>query len=297
MDAELAVDARQVRLDGLGAHERLRRDLLVRQAGGGELRDAQLRARQLLRGAAQPDALELGTRLLGPGRRPEPLEDLERLLEVVGRGATLPRPAVQAPPREQRQAEIEGELRGLGLVELVERGQRARDVAVGGQHERTRARQRDVDPQAREAAPALLQTLEHAPRAVEVAERDERLDAERLAPVGEALARRRSRQCARPCGRAHSRPPGTGRPRTRRTRGWTAAAPPTSGRRPHVLRPLCRGSSVSRARSIRPRPASTIDRKRKTIAHGPGRSTCAIAALLSSSSASASSHSPARNSA
>ena len=148
-----------------------------------------LRARQLLRGAAQPDALELGTRLLGPVRRSEPLEDLERPLEIVRRGAALPRPAVQAPPREQRQAEIEGELRCLRLVEFVERGQRARDVAVGSQHERTRARQRDVDPQARETAPALLQTLEHTPRAFEVAERDERLDAERLAPVREAFAR------------------------------------------------------------------------------------------------------------
>src|SRR3954449_1032171 len=116
MDVELAVYACKVRLDGLGAHERLRRDLAVGQPGGGELRNPPLGARQLIRGAAQPAPPQLAPSLLGPVRRTEPLEDLERLLEVVRCGAPPPFPAVQAPACEQRQAEIEGKLGRLRLV-------------------------------------------------------------------------------------------------------------------------------------------------------------------------------------
>src|SRR5690242_34338 len=47
-DAELAVDAGDVRLDGLRAHEQLSGDLAVRQAGGGELGDAALALGQVV---------------------------------------------------------------------------------------------------------------------------------------------------------------------------------------------------------------------------------------------------------
>jgi hypothetical protein len=78
---------------------------------------------------AEADAAELGPGLLGPRRRAQPLEDRDCLAERVGGGAPLLDPAVQAPLDEPIPREVERELRRLVDVELVERGERRRDVA------------------------------------------------------------------------------------------------------------------------------------------------------------------------
>src|SRR5438552_3636980 len=87
LDAELGVDAGEVRLDGFDRHEEQRRDVLVRTAFGDELGDAPLRRRQHVarrRPAAAPPAL--GAAPAGPPRRAQLLRDRDR---------GLPRP----PPR------------------------------------------------------------------------------------------------------------------------------------------------------------------------------------------------------
>src|SRR6266511_205949 len=109
-DAELAVDARQVGLDGLGANEGGARDLAVGQAGGREFRDAQFGGCELSRRTSQSDASELGARLRHPGRCAQPLEDLERLAKRVRSRALLLRPPVQAPLDKPRPGEIERQL-------------------------------------------------------------------------------------------------------------------------------------------------------------------------------------------
>src|SRR5215207_923441 len=159
-DAELAVRARQVRLDGLWAHEGGARDLAVRHSRRGELGDAALGRGQLGRRAAEADAAELCLGLLGPRRRAEPLEDRGCLAERVGGGAPLLEPAVQAPLDEPIPREVEREPRRLVEVEVVERGERRRDVALSREDERARARERDADPEPGKDAPALLEAHE-----------------------------------------------------------------------------------------------------------------------------------------
>src|SRR5215218_10206598 len=182
-DAELAVDACQVRLDGLGAHEGGARDLAVRHSRRGELGDSTLGRGQLGGRAAEADAAELGPGLLGPRWRAEPLEDRECLAERVGGGAPLLDPAVQAALDEPIPRVVEREIRRLVDVELVERGERSHDVALRREDERAGARERDADPEPREAALALLEASERLAGARDLAKRDQRLDVERLAPV------------------------------------------------------------------------------------------------------------------
>src|SRR5215210_2575619 len=87
-DAELAVHAREIGLDGLRAHERGRRHFAVCQSAGRELRDTQLCCRQLVwRAVAQADPRKLALHTLGPVGGAEALEDLKRFPERVGRGA------------------------------------------------------------------------------------------------------------------------------------------------------------------------------------------------------------------
>jgi hypothetical protein len=112
-DPELAVDPREVRLDRLGAHERGRRDLAVRHPRRRELRDAQLRGRELGRRAPQADAPQLGPRLLRPRRRAELLEERDAFLVLnlysMGLSSTLARTAVRQTFGEP-QVEQYGEL-------------------------------------------------------------------------------------------------------------------------------------------------------------------------------------------
>src|SRR4051812_38789455 len=89
-DVQLAVDARQVRLDGLGADEQLRGDLAIGHPLGRQLGDPVLRRGQV-RAVAQPRAhpAELGARPLGPEACPQPLEGAQRLAERRGRRLLL----------------------------------------------------------------------------------------------------------------------------------------------------------------------------------------------------------------
>src|SRR5689334_7552395 len=90
-DPELGEDLAQVILDGLGAHEELRRNGLVGRALADEPRHLELLRRQLgqraevalaglLAGGAQ-----LAQRALGPGGRPEPLEAVAGGAQVYAR--------------------------------------------------------------------------------------------------------------------------------------------------------------------------------------------------------------------
>src|SRR4051812_45449367 len=90
--AELAVDARQVRLDRLLGDEQLLGDLPVGRTGGGQAGPALLRGGE--RGAPRPGSAagacaRLHERLAGRGgrrRRGAALEELERLAQGLARG-------------------------------------------------------------------------------------------------------------------------------------------------------------------------------------------------------------------
>jgi hypothetical protein len=59
------------------------------------------------------------------------------------------------------------------------------NITVRGRDEGARPRQRHVDPEPWPDAAALLEACERGPRAVELSERHQRLDVERLAPIRE----------------------------------------------------------------------------------------------------------------
>ena len=63
------------------------------------------------------------------------------------------------------------------------RRQRGRHVVLCREHERSRPRERHVDPEAREPPPPLLEPLQGLLGPVELAECEQRLDLKRLAPV------------------------------------------------------------------------------------------------------------------
>ena len=111
--------------------------------------------------AAQPDALELGACLLRPRRRAEPLEDLERPAASASAAARRCLARRRSRPcTSSVQPRSKGSFAACDRVELVERGERSLDVTFGGEYERARARERHVDPEAREVAPARLEALE-----------------------------------------------------------------------------------------------------------------------------------------
>src|SRR6266540_481871 len=65
-DAELTVDAGEIRLDRLRAHEQLRGDLPVRQPGGGEVSNELFRFGQVAARSPPGGAVKLGARALRP---------------------------------------------------------------------------------------------------------------------------------------------------------------------------------------------------------------------------------------
>src|SRR6266542_1529915 len=106
-DTDLAIDLREVRLDGLDRHEHRLRNLTVRVTTRDELRDAALGRGQDARRHAPPNPRELTTRLLRPQRRPHSVEDLDRLLERLPCHALLLRTARNPSLDEQRPRELE----------------------------------------------------------------------------------------------------------------------------------------------------------------------------------------------
>src|SRR3990170_729463 len=128
-DAELAVDAAEVRLDRLRAEEERCPRLAVRRAACDDECDLELLRRQLLCcGGRPPSRLlsgggEFGVDALLPGRRVEPLEGLERGMEAL---ACLDPPARAAEPLREAElgaGALEGGRRALvpaeGLLELA----------------------------------------------------------------------------------------------------------------------------------------------------------------------------------
>jgi hypothetical protein len=101
-DAELAVDARQRRLDGVHGEEEGISHLAIRAALGYEVRDSALGFGQLVpRRRAASDARELGARLVGPERCTEAFEACKGVLERCPGGAAPFRATLGSPEREQ----------------------------------------------------------------------------------------------------------------------------------------------------------------------------------------------------
>src|SRR5512133_611953 len=126
-DAGLAVDVREVRLDGPYADIQLGRDLTVRASLGRERGDALLGFAQLVGGrTAAADAAQLGARLLRPQRGAELLEERERAVEGLARQALVLCLPVGRAEREQGAGALERILHapefGEGAVERGERG-------------------------------------------------------------------------------------------------------------------------------------------------------------------------------
>jgi hypothetical protein len=117
VDVELAVDARQVELDRLRAEEERRGDVAVRSALSDLKRDLKLLRGELLgcRGIAPGDRLparsELAACLLRPGRRAEPVEELNRAAQMLSR--------VDAVLRASEPLAVE-ELRPRACIRLAE---------------------------------------------------------------------------------------------------------------------------------------------------------------------------------
>src|SRR4051794_19867090 len=171
-------------------------------------RSSSARACSTHAGAPPPQAAAAGprARLPPPGGRAEPLEDVERLAKRHGRRTASLGAPLQTAADEQRPREVERELRSSLGVDIVERGERGVRLPLGREHERTSSRERDLDPQAREGPPALLETLENAPCARDLAERDQRVDVERLASIWcEILRAHRVHALVHPRQRAVSR--------------------------------------------------------------------------------------------
>src|SRR5581483_3777218 len=111
-DAQLAVDAGEIRLHRLRAHECGLRDLPVRHSARGELRDPLLARGQLVgRTAAETDAVELAFRLRSPRSRAEALEPGKRLTERVGSEPPVLRAPAEAAEHELVACGLERELR------------------------------------------------------------------------------------------------------------------------------------------------------------------------------------------
>jgi hypothetical protein len=105
-DAELAEDARQVALDGLGGEEQLAGDLAGGLAGGGQFGDVALTGGQRLQSGpgatagASPRSPELVERPLGQDDGTELLRGIERTSERRARVPGAARPAVGDPQHQ-----------------------------------------------------------------------------------------------------------------------------------------------------------------------------------------------------
>ena len=110
-DAELAVNAREVRFDRFDSDEEHRGDLFVRKTFGHELGYTPFRGGEYVAcGRSSGDSLQLGVRLLRPETGAELLEDSERGVERCPGGTPLLEPSLQDAAREQRASLVKGRL-------------------------------------------------------------------------------------------------------------------------------------------------------------------------------------------
>ena len=176
-DAKLAVDVGEVRLDRADAHEELGRDLLVGAAAGGEFGHPPLGLGQLVgRGSAAADPPELRASPLRPEPCAQLLEDRERLLERLARRLLLLRLPAYAP----RQSSVRPRSSGNGSASASERSNavmRGRQIALGGEEQAAATGRPGEGLRAPESLRVGLVRLEVGTGQLELAERDQRLDA------------------------------------------------------------------------------------------------------------------------
>src|SRR2546423_6200549 len=141
-EAELAVHAREVSLDGVHAHEHRRRDLLVGAPLRSQPRAPELGLGEL--GTSRPSPAD-APQLVGCAPRPQLgallLEDLERRLERPSCGAALARAAPRGAVREQRAPSLKAPGHAVVLRKcLVERIERRVEITVGSGEKPSSAR-------------------------------------------------------------------------------------------------------------------------------------------------------------
>jgi len=136
VNAELAIDAREVRLHGLHAHEELSGDLLVRGAAGCEVGNPPFGGAQLSTGRAMDArSLELSLGAFAPDSCAELLEDRSRLLEGFRRLRFALRAALDRAGGKQRPCVLERlVVVCMYRVRVTDRGACARQVAQLREH-------------------------------------------------------------------------------------------------------------------------------------------------------------------
>ena len=227
----------------------------------GELGDATLgrRSARPARGAGRP-----GRARPAPARPTSARRAARRsrgLAERVGGGAPLLTRRCRRPWTSRFQARSNG---SFAAASTSSSSSAASAAATSPSAARTSARVRgsvDADPEPGEDAPALLEALEHLARALVLAERDQRLDVERLAPVRDAS---RASPIASIRSRIRVSVASTARwsPATNSTKASAESRSASHQRRPAALAPARSAArSVSRARSVR--PAVGVDERRE----------------------------------
>ena len=265
-DAELLVDAGEVRLDGLRADERRFRDLPIRHPGRRQLGDPALALGQLIRGSmTEAEPGDLVPRALRPRRRAQLLEDRERLGQRVSRrqlpiGATLELAlgrAAGARPRTAATGSRAPPRRSPGLPPAC---LRRRGPALGRAGDRHRS---TIVAASAPATPGAR--ARGAPRRACRARPAPRRDPARCGRPGSRSSRRPGPPPASPS--TPDRPPRSRRRRTRRRPAPSGrpSARTTSSRSTPSRMP----SRVCRARSILPRCASITDRSANDAMNGP----------------------------
>src|SRR5439155_13002186 len=139
------------------------------EAGDAALRRAQVAA---LHARPSGNARELLGRLLGPERRPERIEGLERTAERLTSGAAALRATLDRPLHEQRPAQLEGLPEPVAGRERPA-GEREGAVAVAGRRseERPRPQGDDLVPRPRGKPSLLLHALDRRLGLARAAER------------------------------------------------------------------------------------------------------------------------------
>src|SRR5664280_1551220 len=176
-DAQLAVDVREVDLDGLGADEQRPRHLPIRLPGGGKLRDSAFRGGEYVPGWCRcPDSGQLQLRALAPERSLQSLEDQQSPFERFSGGPSLMVAAQQLTAHEESSAKLERY--GQAFVMVQSFGGRVEGsgyVALGRQEESPTAPSESECPCAIKSLTAVQQLGHQCLRLVVLADGNQRL--------------------------------------------------------------------------------------------------------------------------
>ena len=176
-DAELRVDAREVRLDGADADEQCVGDLLVGTALCDKAGDPLLGGRQPAGGGAPADPGELGPRPLGPEPCADRLEDRPRLFERAPRVRLPLEPPLNRAQHDQRARTLERD--GQVPVELergLRVGERGVQIRSGRGEQCPAARRRRTHSEPVKALAGLLPRNEYLLRIFQPTDAGQRLD-------------------------------------------------------------------------------------------------------------------------